>query len=337
MQQISTEHINFDLKRTGRAIIALGCSFVDGQGAVDDILYEKYNWEYKALGYPLQIVATDQELKDLMREYPSIASSTGIPNFQPMEQENAFINVLCKKYLDRSWTAINLGIRGKGNRASITDLLLRAEIKWNLVKECIVIYCPSGPERFDFINDQFMDHVGRYECMWPNAKESEDVREPLWRSYKNLLWSEKFGVLEQIALIQQLKLWSQVHNAKIIITPSFDYRYSKKHFTDSLNTHVDRNTNRVFVKETKTMYKPESLLVDQWPWESMFEPNGYKTFADLVVAQDPYLDPAKANYFFEFYGKGSPDRWITKCAHPSAKGHDYFAKVLYNHIKDNMI
>lgn len=337
MQNSQITEINNSLLKTNRAIVALGCSFVDGQGAVDDLLYERYTWEYKDLGYPLEIIATTQELQDLMREYPVIASATGKPNFQAMEQNNAFVNVLCNKYFDRSWTAINLGMRGKGNRASVTDLLLRVEIDWSLVKECIVIYCPSGPERFDFINDQFMDHIGRYECMWPHTKDSTDAREPLWRGYKDLLWSEKFGVLEQLVLMQQLKLWCQVHNAKMIITPGFDYRYTQKHFVNCLNSQVNRDLNRVFIKEDQGHTRLESVLIGQWPWEAMFEPDGYKTFADLTVAQDPHLDKAKANYFFEFYGKGSPGGWITKCAHPAAKGHDYFAKVLHKHIVSNLL
>ena len=60
----------------------------------------------------------------------------------------------------------------------------------------------------------------------------------------------------------------------------------------------------------------------------MFYPDGEKTFADAVTAKENIKD----DHFFNYLGTGSPNGWITACAHPSAKGHDYFAQLLYNHI-----
>ena len=40
MYQIQVNEINKKLKNNKKAIIAIGCSFVQGQGAVDDELYQ---------------------------------------------------------------------------------------------------------------------------------------------------------------------------------------------------------------------------------------------------------------------------------------------------------
>ena len=42
MYQNQIKKINEQLKTTDKAIIALGCSFVQGQGAVNDELYTEY-------------------------------------------------------------------------------------------------------------------------------------------------------------------------------------------------------------------------------------------------------------------------------------------------------
>jgi hypothetical protein len=248
-----------------------------------------------------------------------------------MELDNAFVNVLCKKYFKGMYTPINLGMRGKGNRATIKDLSMFPGINWNMAEEIIVIYCPSSPERFDFIADQYYDGGGRWECMWPH--DQKDIRKNLWDGYRSLLWSEKFGVIEQIAHMQELKMWCKLHNAKLIITPAFDGRFTREYFNEQLGSTVVRDhTTR---ERTKTILSTNNCrsqeLIDQWPWENMFCPDGQPTFVDAVIKKE-FPDSAQLTHFFEYTGKGSPDLWITACAHPSAKGHDYFASLLYNYI-----
>jgi hypothetical protein len=64
----------------------------------------------------------------------------------------------------------------------------------------------------------------------------------------------------------------------------------------------------------------------------MFYPDNQPTFVDAIVKKEfPKTD--QLCHFFEYLGKGSPNLWITSCAHPSAKGHDYFAKLLHEHIQ----
>jgi len=332
------KEINEDLEKTGKAIIALGCSFVQGQGSVDDDMYKNYKWNFPGMGTPLEIELATGQKEEILANYPTVESNKGNPNaldFKFMEYKNAFVNVLCKKYFRGSYTPINLGIRGCGNRATIKELYFRPDIRWDLIKEVVVIYCPSGLERFDFVNDEWDEHF-HWKAMWPHYENMEDsARKNLWEGYGKTLWSSKFEVIEQISHVQELMTWCKLNNAKLIVTPGFDRRYTKDNFKQCLRTSIKRDMNgnveknsNMFFKRTETK---DDYLLDLFPWDSMFEPNGYKTFVDLVMAQEPNLED-NMDHFFQFLGKGSPNGWITPCSHPSAKGHDLFAQYLHKHI-----
>jgi hypothetical protein len=328
--------INADLERTGKAIISLGCSFVEGQGAVNDELYTDYQWDFVKLGIPLQLNADPKTQKDILDRYPIVGKGPdGKLDFTFMEQENAFVSVLCKKYFQGEYTPINLGMRGKGNRATIRELSLNPDINWDKAKEIIVIYSPSSPERLDFVNDQYMDHGGRWECIWPHYENSEGAKKILWEGYAKLLWSEKFGAIEQIGHMQELKLWCKVHNAKLIVTPAFDHRYSKDKLKAALSDKTLRDNERVFIKAVSNLGATDGSmnLLNLWPWESVFNPVGQPTFIDAVLTKEfPNPKEHALHHFWEFLGKGSDNGWVTSCAHPSAKGHDFFASLLYTHI-----
>jgi hypothetical protein len=335
MYKSQIEKINKDIKRTGRAIISLGCSFVQGQGAVNDELYTDYEWKYERLGVPLSLDhLSDDELDKILKKYPSVTKSTftGKLDFTFMEYKNAFVNVLATKYFEGSYASINLGIRGCGNRGSIKDLYFYPEILWNEIKEYIILYVPSGLERFDFVNDGWNDHA-HWKCMWPHYKDLEEgPRKTLWKGYSDHLWSHKFEIIEQISHVQELLLWCNNKNVRLIITPGFDNRYNKLYFEEKLNENIGRTMEGDIVEKNNRFDKTEAKkLLNLFPWENMFEPDGYPTFIDLVMAQEFPKTWNKEN-FFNYLGKGTPNGWVTSCAHPSAKGHDLFAKKIFEYI-----
>jgi hypothetical protein len=331
MYQKQIPEINAGIKRTKKVIISIGCSFVQGQGAVNPELYDNYKWTYEELGVPLYLTLDSAGEKDLMKKYPSVCKTDGKLDFRFMEFDNAFVNVLCKKYFDGEYTPINLGLAGCGNRGSIKELYFHPEINWHEVKEFIVIYVPSGPERFDFVNDQWGDH-SHWVCMWPHYKDKpKGPRHDLWKGYHDCVYSEKFEVLEQIAHVQELMQWCKLHNnARLIITPGFDYRYDRDIFAKALKSNIARTMDGDLIKDSTLTFQNSKIdkLLDLWPWEYMYYPAGKKTFADAVVAQEG----KRNDHFFNYLGKGSPNGWITACAHPSAKGHDYFAQLLHRYI-----
>lgn len=334
-QQI--EKINHDIDRTGRAIITLGCSFVQGQGAVNDELYTDYHWHFEKIGIPLELKVTEAQQQQILARYPNVRQGPHGLDFTFMEYDNAFCNVLATKYFNQSYAAINLGIRGCGNRATIKELYFHPELHWDRLKEIIVVYCPSGLERFDFVNDSWQDHH-HWQAMWPHYRDIEPgPRRLLWEGYARRIHSEKFEVIEQISHVQELLSWCQLKNARLIITSGFDRRYTREYFEDVLHSVYNRDKNGNVTKKTRGQMNPRwqeetSRLLELWPWQNMFSPAGTPTFVDLAMAQE-FPDSWQAEHFFTYTGTGSKNNWITSCAHPSAKAHDLFAKYLYEHIE----
>lgn len=344
MRKDQIPKINSAIKRTRRAVVALGCSFVQGHGALNQKIYQNYPWEGTALGHPnVKWNLSQFEMSKLIDEFPDITISVlNDIDFSYHETNNSFVNVLANKYFEESYAAINLGRSGCGNRATIKELYFYPELMWDHLDEIIVIYCPSGMERFDFIDDRFhsLNEHGRWICAWPNDCHPQGPTETLWKGYSKALYSDKFETLEQIAHVQELMMWCRYKNAKLIIVPAFQDRYTESTFQDSLSLHVDRDYRTGAINSAvymNTVDESVKNMANMWPWDKMFKPNGYNTFVDLAMSQE--LSTYKNTilpYFYTLVGTGSPDCWITPCAHPSAKAHDLFAQVLHNEITKNL-
>lgn len=328
--------INEVIRKKKKAIIALGCSFVEGHGALDQRIYDNYPWRGQEFGNPNVLWdLTDEQKTQLITEFPDITlSPTKDLQFHIHENSNSFVNVLAKKYFDGEYAAINLGLSGCGNRATIKNLYFYPDILWDELEEIIVIFCPSGPERFDFADDAYfeLNNHRNWVAMWPNENSFAGPRKPLWQGYKDGIYSAKYEIVEQISHIQELLLWCKVKNAKLIITPAFQTNYTRSQFTRALRHTVVRDLERNKTKEIFSYDKNVDQLVEMWPWDKMFYPNGAKTFVDLAMNEE-FLSNAGSHYFYNYMGKGTPNKWITPCAHPSVKAHDLFAKYLYEYIK----
>jgi len=339
------DKINKDLKRTKKAVISLGCSFVEGQGAVDQDLYESYDWHMDKTGIPMAPKLDSKAKKQLVKDYPELELKGDQIDWTNMEYKNSFVNVLCKKYLKKEYTPINFGLRGRGNRASIRSLYLWPDIDWHHAKEIIVIYMPSGQERFDLANDEFNEH-GQFHCMWPHYRDQPSgSKRTLWQGYAEAVYSEKSAVLEQIGNVIELKNWCIANDAKLIITPGFDKNYTKEKFNlilqdysvrdggQNITYYQSASDSKAAVEKLKANRHEGHLetlkkLVDQWPWDKMFYPDGCETFMDLCLKKEGIFNKG----FWDYNGKGTKNHWVTVCCHPSAKAHDLYAKLLGEHI-----
>ena len=331
--------VNEQLAIKHRAIVAIGCSFVQGQGAINDEIFEKYNFGYTE-AEPLAITVDNNIAKKLLSEYPMLSQSpNGKIDFTFMEYENAFVNQLCKVNFNEKYVPINLGLRGCGNRSSIKELYFN-KIRWDLCNEIIVIYVPSGIERFDFINDQTTDHF-RWTCMWPNPSpdKTDTPRNDLWKGYREAVYSDKMAIIEQIGHVQELMTWCNLHHAKLIITPGFDRRYDKDYFKEELDKNIERDDSRIVNKNSKQSWRKKTdsdRYLDMWPWDKMFKPNNSTTMAQLALNQEPSITN-KTDFYGPFLNNRSPNGWITACAHPGQKAHKLFADILSKHIKRTFI
>jgi hypothetical protein len=336
--------INDSIRKTRKAIISLGCSFVQGHGAIDQKIYDTYKWNHDKSVSPFTTWdLTKNEKQEILNEYANIslhADLDGTINFSTHELENSFVEILSKKYFNGEYTPINFGRSGCGNRAAIKELYFYPDLLWNDLDQIIVIYCPSGAERFDFMQDEFHtlnDHQ-RWISMWPHSDDVSTPRNTLWKGYKDSLHSEKFEVLEQIAHIQELILWCKHMKAKLIIVPSFQRIYTRDHFTRGLSVKITRDGDRNLTGSQKIFKIPKEILkmVDIWPWENMFYPEGLPTWMDFIMKQEHETDYEKF-YFWNYVGTGSPNKWVTPCAHPSVKSHDLFAKVLHQYMETTIL
>lgn len=335
--------INNDLSRTRKAIISLGCSFVEGQGAIDQDIYELYNWSMLKTGVPMKPILTDVDKSKLLAAHKELrVGHNGDIDWTFMQHENAFVNVLCKKYFNAKYTAINFGLSGKGNRASIKSLYFHPQLDWRNIDELIVIYVPSGPERFDFVSDELgnnSNEISKFHCMWPWHEDQPDgPRKTLWKGYGTAVHSEKSSMLEQISNVIELENWCKLKNARLIITPGFDKTYTQFDFKNIIRCNIIRDINQKIIEHHEhtpamQIYNDHTehtldSIVDQWPWDKMFRPQGCLTFVDLCLKQEGF----EKRGFWDFNGKGTPNHWITVCCHPSAKGHDLFANELHKFI-----
>lgn len=338
MRKESITEINKDILRTKRAIIGLGCSFVEGGGAIDENIYKNYQWHLDMSKYPAFIWSLSEiDKKRLYKDFPDLRPTIGEqPNWIKHNINRSFTNVLAKKYFNGDYAAINLGRSGNGNRATIKDLYFYPDILWNEIKEKIVIFCPSGAERFDFIRDSSVsinDHP-RWITMWPTEIPNQPFMSNLYAAYKAMIYSEKFEMIELLANVQELILWCKYHNAKLIITSAFSTKYTIENMINAIGTKIDRDNDGQLIQNSTTIenFDDTNLLVNMWPWTNMFYPDGELTFIDLAIKQE-FPDNAERPHFYSFLGTGSPAGWVTPCAHPSAKAHDLFAQHLYNYIE----
>lgn len=356
MQFDTIAKINQGILKNKKVVITLGCSFVEGQGAIDLKLWDYYKfdptiprdqWQEKFPHDSRSWGFTKAQQEEILSEFPDVYKDVNqrddnLLNFTNHEVNNSFGNVLCKKYFNDEYTCINLGRRGNGNKSSIKDLYFYPDILWDKIEEIIVIYCPSGAERYDFIDDQFLplNCHGRWVTIWPGGArgkppydEKSSPYDILCNGINAALYTEKSAILEQISHVQELILWCKYKKAKLIVTPAFMPTYDKEKFRTTLNTVYSRNGERKIIDEQFDVYDKKTIekVINLWPWENMFYPNNEPTFADLCMAQETSIDRS-AMWFYNFEYTGTPDRWITPCAHPSIKGHDLFAQYLYKHI-----
>ena len=332
MKQSEIERINQSLEKTKKAIVSFGCSFVAGQGALPLEILQNYNYVGKQAVIPKIEFTNKKQKNDFLKKYPSIkVHPDGNLFFKEIERENAFTHVLCKKYFLNNYTSINLGLPGNGNKASINQINFLPNIKWELIKELIVIYIPTDPARLGFVNDEFRDY-SRFVTIWPHRGAHPGPKGKFWDGYSEAIYSEKFAYLEAINDISNLKNWANNFNHKMIIFPAFtDYR--KEIFEKNILTSIRRNEHAKLLNEEEEQLPTDLKLIlqeiidNQWPWQDMWHPENMATWSNLIESfEDPTIP------FYNYSGTGSPNYWVTSCMHPSAKAHDDIAQRLYKYI-----
>lgn len=282
-----------------KLLIGIGDSFCAGRGACSLELWEKYGW-------------------DMERMYGEGGAEVEESNYA-----NSWVNQLCKNHMP-DWTPLNLGMSGKGNRYAIKELMVNPLLGIEKAKEKIVVFAVSGFERFDLAKDLVGEE--HFTTQWPvygGYKEKKFGYSELTLENGESLYSEKFVISEFILNIIELVNWCKLHNAKLLLMSAFTPELNKNHFIDVLSTNVTSVLGQMKLDE----------LIWSVPWDRIIRPLGFSCITDMLMHLEGW-DKDLPGYGFRNVKIDTigPNGYMTKCQHPSEKGHKLLAEIIYEHI-----
>jgi len=282
-----------------KLLIGIGDSFCAGRGACSLELWEKYGW-------------------DMERMYGEGGAEVEESNYA-----NSWVNQLCKNHMP-DWTPLNLGMSGKGNRYAVKELMVNPLLGIEKAKEKIVVFAVSGFERFDLAKDLVGEE--HFTTQWPvygGYKEKKFGYSELTLENGESLYSEKFVISEFILNIIELMNWCKLHNAKLLLMSAFTPELNKNHFIDVLSTNVTSVLGQMKLDE----------LIWSVPWDRIIRPLGFSCITDMLMHLEGW-DKDLPGYGFRNVKIDTigPNGYMTKCQHPSEKGHKLLAEIIYEHI-----
>jgi hypothetical protein len=282
-----------------KLLIGIGDSFCAGRGACSIEIWEKYGW-------------------DMERMYGEGGAEVEESNYA-----NSWVNQLCKNHMP-DWTPLNLGMSGKGNRYAIKELMVNPLLGIKKAKEKIVVFAVSGFERFDLAKDLIGEE--HFTTQWPvygGYKEKKFGYSELTLENGESLYSEKFVISEFILNIIELMNWCKLHNAKLLLMSAFTPEFNKNHFIDVLSPNVTSVLGQMKLDE----------LIWSVPWERIIRPLGFSCITDMLMHLEGW-DKDLPGYGFRNVKIDTigPNGYMTKCQHPSEKGHKLLAEIIYEHI-----
>ena len=187
-----------DIQPNDKAIICLGDSFTQGQGA-----WSTKTWESHKNRIDHTIIKGELEVELYSNSWPSQLVRDYIPDY----------------------VAVNLGVIGTGNRAAVKELYLNPGVNLENISSGVLIYMLSGMERLDLLNKTFPSNR-HFDTIWP----SPDHESELWRAYANHVWSDKFSTIETILSIKEAETYAKANNLSLVLISAFEQRYTKDWF-----------------------------------------------------------------------------------------------------------
>ena len=302
---------SINVTEDSKLIIALGDSFVEGQGAVSEKTWEKFDWSEDKM--------TEVEFQS--DEYNKVRDE---------EYKNAFVNQLCVKHFPE-FTPINFGYRGNGNRGPVKALTtLHPDLNLHLAKEKIVIFFVGQMVRFDFFNRYPHSAHDYFHTIWPHEPAENDSpgNKNLWRGYATEVYSERTAALEIISNIVEVQTWCKYNNAKLMLVNSFTYDFNKQRMSKAL--------------EYEPLYEETNMLpqlIDSIEWDNLVKlPNNREQMIDVLLDAEGRGDLCGKNHAWYHWPKEmksfTPKGLMTPCSHPSPKGHLLIADTLAKVIKE---
>lgn len=332
-------YINRDLEKTKKIIIVTGCSFVFGSAAFSNDLMNSYPPRYKN-GAEWSFDHYDRSTQEfILKEFPLIVEGEhylGRGKYfecSAMFVDNSFPSILRKKYFDGKYTVVNLGQPSSGLHASIMRVILKP-IRWDLVKEIILIFCPTSADRLSILVD---DSNSEYKTAWPNPAPHETKSfNKIQSGFGEDIFSEKWATLNFLTNYQILLSWVKAYNAKLITFPSFNNYYNPTYIKNQMENRVIRNPQNQIIDIVKTngLDEAHKFLVDSVKWETFIAPQGKQNFFELSYSQEKDYKPDLDHVSICGEAGGSSTKWIMNCGHPGGKAHELLADEIYKHLEE---
>lgn len=284
-----------------KILIGIGDSFCAGRGACSLELWKKYDW-------------------DMDRMYGEGGVEVNKSNY-----ENSWVNQLCKNHMP-DWKPVNLGMSGKGNRFAVNELFVSPLLNLEKAKEKIVVFAVSGFERFDLVNNLITEE--HFVTQWPIFDGWGDGRRigyaELTKDIDNKsIYDETFVLCEFILNIIHLTNWCKLHNAKLLLISAFTPELNVDYFREDFTKHSGNPFTEKVVCE----------LLKLVPWGKIIRPMGFSCITDMLMHLEGW-DEFMPNYGFRNMDIKTvgPNEYMTKCQHPTEKGHKLLAEIIYEHI-----
>jgi len=293
---------NNEINENSKLLIGIGDSFCAGSGSESIETWERNEWDVEKVRY------------DKIRQDESY--------------ENSFVNQICKKHLP-DYAPINLGVSGKGNRFAIRELFLNPTLNLEIAKEKIVVFVVSGFDRLDIVNDivEKNSRSNHSTTLWPFYKKSENKIGycELTTSSGESIYNEKFVVSELMMDFFTLINWCQLHNAKLLFVSGFTPELNMKHFLRWLVNNDDDDFDKIL----------SSKLISKIPWHRQVKPMGFDCITSMLLHLEK-RDDLIPNYGFRNFNpeKITEHGYMSKCQHPTKKGHELLCDLIYEEIKN---
>ena len=289
-------HGDLKIEKGSKLIIGIGDSFTYGTGTESFETWAENDWDVEKMRVSAKA--------------------------QTEASEGSWVNQLCKYHMT-DYVPLNLGMAGKGNRYAVRELYLNPLLELEEYEEKYVIFMPSAMERFDTPSD-FSDPYYHFDTHWP---VSSDPKRPGYSSLKNRddesIATERLFVSETLLNFFDLINWCELYGAKLLFMNAFTPEINRDYFIKTLHGENPYDTN----------IKIATKLVDRIPWHKQIKPMGYDSVIGMLLHLEERDDLIK-NYGFRNFNIETVSKhgWISKCQHPTLKGHKLIADIIYENI-----
>lgn len=292
------------INENSKLLIGIGDSFCAGSGSESIETWERNGWDIEKVRYDK--VGQDESY------------------------ENSFVNQICKKHLT-DYIPVNLGVSGKGNRFAIRELFLNPTLNLEVAKEKIVIFVVSGFDRLD-VAGNIVEKYGRSNhstTLWPiyNHIKGKVGYSELTTNSGESIYNEKFVVSELIIDFLTLLNWCELNNAKLLFVSGFTPELNMEHF---LRWLVEGNPLDMDFDKTLA-----SKLVSKIPWHRQIKPMGFDCITSMLLHLENRDDLIPYYGFRNFKPEKITEYgYMSKCQHPTKKGHELLCDLIYDEIKN---